>query len=308
MTEAQAKKKLVHMTGNTYYFKTPMAFLPFYRLPDGTAVLMDAGLAQDDSLGEAFELLGIRVSAVLLSHMHFDHIGGVPSLRRHFGTKVYAPGPVSDVCIPMHESVRLSGCAPEVQAFNERCRITPDLVLPPDARSVTVGNVGFEVIRCPGHTADHTAYVTPDDVCCLGDLLISENYLPMMNLLHIEDHAQSAHSKQQLAARRFACCVAAHKGVFPGEEYGTVVEQNERKLTETREAVKSLLQTPKTEAELTAALAETLGLAFESEIDRHTTSCSVKAFLTELLARNEIKADLQEEPAVYCTRSMSIPF
>lgn len=291
MTEAQAQKKVVHIIGDTYCFKTPMAFLPFCRLPDGTAVLMDAGLAQDDSLGEAFELLGIRISAVLLSHLHFDHIGGVPSLRRHFGTKVYSPAPVREACIPMHESVRLSDCAPEVRAFNESYRITPDIVLPPDARSVTISGASFEVLRCPGHTADHTAFVTPDDVCYLGDLLISTNYLPMMNLLHIEEHQRSKISKENLTARKFAFCVAAHKGVFSGEEYSAVVEQNERRLAETRAQIMALLKTPLREAELIAALARELGLAYESAVDRHTALCSTRAFLADLRRRGELTVD-----------------
>lgn len=299
MTEAQAKKKIVPICGNTFYVKTPMALLPFYLPDEHTAVLMDAGLAQDDSLGELFELLGIRVSAVLLSHMHFDHIGGVPSLRRHFGTKVYAPAPVNGVCIPMHESVALAACAPEVRRFNESYFVQPDVVIPEDSTSVIVDGVAFEVIRCPGHTVDHTAYVTPDNVCYLGDLLISENYLPMMNLLHIEDHAESVRSKQQLSARRFACCVAAHKGVFSGEEYAAVVQANEQKLAETREQIKSILQTPKAEQELIAALAERLGLAYESAVDRHTTTCSVRAFLSDLLCRNEIGTESKNGSAYY---------
>lgn len=299
MTEAQAKKKIVPICGNTFYVKTPMALLPFYLLNEHTAVLMDAGLAQDDSLGELFELLGIRVTAVLLSHMHFDHIGGVPSLRRHFGTKVYAPAPISGRCIPMHESVELTECAPEVRQFNESYFVQPDVVIPKGSTSVAVSGVTFEVIRCPGHTVDHVAYVTPDQVCYLGDLLISENYLPMMNLLHIEDHAQSEHSKQQLAARRFAYCVAAHRGVFSGADYASVVQKNEQKLSETRRVIKALLQMSKTEEDLVAALAEELGLAFQSEVDRHTTTCSTKAFLTDLLRRNEIKAELHSGATRY---------
>lgn len=299
MTEAQAKKKIVPICGNTFCVKTPMALLPLYLLDEHTAVLMDAGLAQDDSLCELFNLLGIRISAVLLSHMHFDHIGGVPSLRRHFGTKVYASAPVDGVCIPMHKSVGLTECAPEVRQFNESYFVQPDVIIPENDACVTINGVTFEVIRCPGHTVDHVAYVTPDSVCYLGDLLISENYLPMMNLLHIEDHAESGRSKQELATQQFAYCVAAHKGVFSGEEYSTVIARNEQKLAETRDEIKALLQTSKTETELVAALAEEFGLAFQSEVDRHTTTCSTKAFLTELLRRNEIKAETHGGKTLY---------
>ena len=294
MTEAKAKKKIIPICGNTFCVKTPMALLPFYLLDEHTAVLMDAGLAQDDSLGDLFELLNIRVSAVLLSHMHFDHIGGVPSLRQHFGATVYAPAPANSVCIPMHESVELDRCAPEVQQFNRSYQIQPDVIIPESSTSVAVDGVSFEVIRCPGHTADHTAYVTPDDVCYLGDLLISESYLPMMNLLHIEDHAQSAHSKQKLAGRHFTYCIAAHKGYFPGEQYDETVRQNERKLAETRDQIRLLLQEPKSESELAAALVSKIGLAFQSEVDRHTSICSIRAFLTDMLRRNEIEMETQD--------------
>lgn len=109
---------------------------------DGRAIVVDPGDA-GPVLAAASE--GLRPVALLLTHHHADHVGGVPELLGRFDIPCYGPG---DVRIPA--TIRISD--------GDRIAIT--------------GFQGFEVIAVPGHTRSHVAYASEDHLFC-GDTLFS---------------------------------------------------------------------------------------------------------------------------------------
>ena len=89
---------------------------------------------------------GLRPTAVLLTHHHDDHVGGVPELLRRWpGLTVYAP---ADERIPFACS-RVGG-----------------------GDRVEAGGHGFDVIAVPGHTVSHIAFHGHGHLFC-GDTLFS---------------------------------------------------------------------------------------------------------------------------------------
>lgn len=110
---------------------------------DGAAVIVDPGdaapvLAATDA--------GMRPQAILLTHHHDDHIGGVAALQARFpGIRVIAP---HEPRIPM---------ATERVAGGERVQ--------------ALGRV-FHVVSVPGHTRSHIAFHT-DEHLFSGDALFS---------------------------------------------------------------------------------------------------------------------------------------
>lgn len=103
---------------------------------DGThAAVVDPG----DSAPVLAALAAHRLSlvAILLTHHHADHVGGVPELLRHFPVPVFGPRNESIAGITRHV-----GEGDEV--------ILPELPL------------RLEVLDVPGHTLDHIAYFSPD--------------------------------------------------------------------------------------------------------------------------------------------------
>ncbi|MDO9165283.1 MAG: hydroxyacylglutathione hydrolase [Rhodoferax sp.] len=120
-----------------------------WMLHDGhQALVVDPGDAQP--VLEALQRLSVRLEAILVTHHHPDHTGGVNALREATGAKVF--GPAREV---MPEPLtRLAG-GNQLQSLG----------------------LTFDVIDVPGHTAGHIAYfcanVDEAPLLFCGDTLFS---------------------------------------------------------------------------------------------------------------------------------------
>jgi hydroxyacylglutathione hydrolase len=86
---------------------------------------------------EALRENGLRLTAILLTHHHADHIGGVPDLLAHGRVPVFGP--------------RRDGIAAVTDPLGEGDRVTvPGL------------DLELSVLDVPGHTRGHIAYVRSD--------------------------------------------------------------------------------------------------------------------------------------------------
>lgn len=126
----------------------------------GKAVVVDPG--QADPVNAALAADELTLSAILVTHHHFDHTGGVASLASTWGCPVYAPE------------------NPAIDAVTHRVAA---------GDSVEVLDCHFEVLAVPGHTLDHIAYFQAGDAPLLfcGDTLFAggcgrvfEGTFPMM--------------------------------------------------------------------------------------------------------------------------------
>jgi len=95
----------------------------------GAAIVVDPG--DDGPVELALQAAGLRLAAILVTHHHGDHVGGVDALRPRLQGPVYAPAGER-----MPEPVqRLHG-----------------------GDSVQLLGLRFAVLDVPGHTAGHIAY------------------------------------------------------------------------------------------------------------------------------------------------------
>jgi hydroxyacylglutathione hydrolase len=90
---------------------------------------------------------GASLAAILLTHHHPDHIGGVPELLRHWAVPVIGPDDprIAQRTLSVHDG--------------ERCEL-PELGL------------SFETLQVPGHTLSHIAFWGHGALFC-GDTLFS---------------------------------------------------------------------------------------------------------------------------------------
>ncbi len=94
---------------------------------------------------------GVPLQAILVTHHHGDHVGGVTELQQATGAQVHAPATEAELPQPVH---RVAG-----------------------GQSIQALGLHFQVIDVPGHTAGHIAYFCADapggPLLFCGDTLFS---------------------------------------------------------------------------------------------------------------------------------------
>ncbi|MBX3604676.1 MAG: hydroxyacylglutathione hydrolase [Piscinibacter sp.] len=120
-----------------------------WMLHDGArAVVVDPGEA--GAVEAALDAQRLSLAAILVTHHHGDHVGGVDALRPRLQGRVYGPRreDIPQPCDPLD-----------------------------DGDTVEVLGLRFEVIDVPGHTAGHIAYFhdghDPAPILFCGDTLFS---------------------------------------------------------------------------------------------------------------------------------------
>jgi hydroxyacylglutathione hydrolase len=108
--------------------------------------------------------LGTSCAAILITHGHFDHLGGVADLAEGTDAPVYMPEGERRTLEQFHDY------APP--AFPGR-PYTPDHLLA-GGETVGVAGIGFEVVAIPGHSPAHIAYYA-DGCLFSGDLLFADS-------------------------------------------------------------------------------------------------------------------------------------
>jgi hydroxyacylglutathione hydrolase len=128
------------------------------------AAAIDAGGDVERILREA-EKQGVKLTKLLNTHGHLDHVGGVATLADRLGLPIEGPHQEDDFWIEgMPEQCRMFGFPP-TRSF------TPDRWLK-EGDTVNVGKVELEVRHCPGHTPGHVVFIhRPTKTVFVGDVL-----------------------------------------------------------------------------------------------------------------------------------------
>ena len=128
---------------------------------DKAAVVIDPGV-KDNRIDKFLEENGDKERLIILSHAHFDHIGGAEELREKYGVEILIGekdnAALSDSVV--NESVRF------------RVNINPfaaDITVI-DGEKFSVGDIDFTAFETPGHTVGSTCFYT-DNILFTGDTL-----------------------------------------------------------------------------------------------------------------------------------------
>jgi glyoxylase-like metal-dependent hydrolase (beta-lactamase superfamily II) len=125
------------------------------------AAVVDPG---GDASALRLELARLKTScaAILITHGHFDHLGGVADLAEGTGAPVYMPEGERDLLerYPEFAPMGMPGRA-----------YTADTLLE-GGETIDVAGISFECVSIPGHSPAHVAYYT-DGHLFSGDLLFA---------------------------------------------------------------------------------------------------------------------------------------
>jgi hydroxyacylglutathione hydrolase len=173
------------------------------------AVVVDPGDARP--IEAALEQHGLTLGAILVTHHHPDHVGGVQALAARHGVEVYGPSRERMPC--------------EVRPLDDG-----------DIASLADLGLEFSVMAVPGHTLGHLAYYGHGTLFC-GDTLFSAG----CGRLFEGTPGQMLGSLDRIAAlpddTRVYC---AHEYTLSNLRFAAAVEPGNADILATLEAVREL--------------------------------------------------------------------
>ncbi len=133
------------------------------------AVLVDPA-DHGGALADAMDEQGLHVCAILLTHAHFDHIGGVEELAERTGARVYIGE--KETRLIRDPDANLSA------AYDNPKTVHPDVFLK-DGEEVMLAGMSFRCIATPGHTEGSCCYYISNNenapILLAGDTLFEES-------------------------------------------------------------------------------------------------------------------------------------
>jgi glyoxylase-like metal-dependent hydrolase (beta-lactamase superfamily II) len=124
------------------------------------AVVVDPG-GEAAALRLELARMGARCVAILVTHTHWDHLGGVADLAEGTGAPVYAP----ELEAPVLENPESFYPGMGVRAYPPDERLAGD-------EKLTLAGIDFETIPVPGHSPGHVAFHA-DGALLSGDVLFA---------------------------------------------------------------------------------------------------------------------------------------
>ncbi|MES1248737.1 MAG: MBL fold metallo-hydrolase [Actinomycetota bacterium] len=125
------------------------------------AVVIDPG-ADASALRLELAGMGATCAAILITHGHYDHLGGVADLAEGTGAPVY---------MPEGERFLLEQYRDYAPAQFAGRNHTPDHTLE-GGETVSVAGIDFEVVSIPGHSPAHIGYYADGELFS-GDVLFA---------------------------------------------------------------------------------------------------------------------------------------
>ena len=260
---------------NTWIYDTRsnllLASILIHRVEEDSVVLIDTGCGPCDELFEELDRRGWRVRAAICTHLHWDHTFNNEEVHRRHGV----------ILASLRESFPYISGAPH---HGEYVTVTGGNI-------VTIAGKDFRLIPTSGHTPGHVSVVTPDNICHMGDAVMSPPQLAIAKLPFMEETRTAIESLDLLRNSSCDLYVAAHSGVITPEELPGVLDLNLQKEHDIYDALVEYIDRPMDITELSVGFIKSLGITRSHVVDNPAWHRTVKQRLFELLRMNRIARD-----------------
>lgn len=137
-----------------------------YKKESGEALVIDPG-GEPEKIIDAIERHQLNVKAILLTHAHFDHIGGLDGVRNYTKAPVYLHKSEWNWLHEPHlnGSAKLTG--EEITAAEADKKI--------EEGSINIGGFAIKTLHTPGHSPGSISFVfSEDNFAVCGDVLFQQ--------------------------------------------------------------------------------------------------------------------------------------
>ncbi len=238
--------------GNTWVLEG-IEWIPFYKLDAQRCILLDTGLGEEqESLEQALVNQGLTPAGILCSHAHVDHGGSNRYFQEKYHTPVALTAKEAGMCAGLLNLKCYFLLLPPGMVERESSNLihTPDVIIPDVDGTFSFCGAEFQIIQTPGHSAGHISVVTPDNVCYVGDALLSRETLDA-KLPYCLSHKLGMESREKLRGVNADVFLMAHRGMCRGEEFHQLVDDNQALAQRRAWEIFSLITQPMTVSQIT---------------------------------------------------------
>jgi glyoxylase-like metal-dependent hydrolase (beta-lactamase superfamily II) len=178
------------------------------------AALIDAGVGLEvEQILENIRATGLakKVTKLILTHAHSDHMGGAGQLRAALDAQVYAPAEAAPWIRAADEKAVSLELAKRAGYYPEDYRLQGsevDVELR-EGDAVRVGELELRVLDTPGHCRGHCSYVCEGERKLFfgGDLVFFNGAVILQNIpdCSIQDYAASVEKLEGLGVNALLC-------------------------------------------------------------------------------------------------------
>ena len=226
-------------------------------------VLYEAGMAY--SAGRMIEnikqeLNGEPLHAVILSHSHYDHVAGLPFIKKEwpdavvygseYAAKILAKSSVRETMKNL-SSAAAKGAGIELPQYEDSLIRIDRTIRESDV--IRVGDTKIQVFETPGHTKCSVSYLVNDDVLMASETIgvfKGEWYMPCY-LVGYQMSLDAGEKLRSLGAKRL---FISHRGISADRDMDKIWDFLKRKLEETKQEIVEIIQTYETREEQMMAM------------------------------------------------------